>query len=162
MEISFVRIDDRLIHGQTVCIWSKEYDCNRIIACSNEAANNPLRKNLLLSVHIPNKKVYVLSIEKALEAYTNPKYNGFKAMFLFTNPKDILTMVNNGVNIKSVNVGGMCYKTGKIQITGAISVSKEDVDAFKQLSEKGVQLEIRQLAKDNKVNLIDKLEELKL
>lgn len=162
MQISFVRIDDRLIHGQTVTIWSKEYECNRIMACSDEAANDTFRKNLLLSVKIPNIKVYVVPIKKAIEAYKDPKYNDFKTMFLFTNPKDILIMVENGFKIESVNVGGMCYKKGKIQITNSISVSEEDIDAFKKLSEKGIELEIRQLAKDSKINLIERLKELKL
>ena len=30
-------------------------------------------------------------------------------------------MVEGGVDIKSVNIGGMCYKEGKKQITNALS-----------------------------------------
>lgn len=70
-------------------------------------------------------------------------------------------MIEGGVDIKSVNVGGMCYKDGKKQITGAVSVNNQDIECFKKLYEKGIELEIRQVAKDNKVNLIDRLKELK-
>ncbi|GFZ32174.1 hypothetical protein CSC2_27000 [Clostridium zeae] len=157
MNINFVRIDDRLIHGQVATVWVKESKCNKIIACSDEVAKDVLRKTLLLQVAPADVKAYVLPIDKAIEAYKNPKYNDFKTMFLFTNPTDVLRMIEGGVDIKSVNVGGMCYKEGKTQVTGAVSVDKKDVDAFKKLHEKGIELEVRQLASNPKVDLISKL-----
>ncbi|GFP74632.1 mannose/fructose/sorbose PTS transporter subunit IIB [Clostridium fungisolvens] len=157
MNINFVRIDDRLIHGQVATVWVKESKCNKIIACSDEVAKDVLRKTLLLQVAPADVKAYVLPIDKAIEAYKNPKYNDFKTMFLFTNPTDVLRMVEGGVDIKSVNVGGMCYKEGKTQVTGAVSVDKKDVDAFKKLHDKGIELEVRQLASNPKVDLISKL-----
>ena len=162
MEISFVRIDDRLIHGQIATIWSKESGCNRIMACSDEVAKDDLRKQLLLQVALKGIKAYVSSIDKAIEAYKDPKFGSFKTLFLLTNPLDVLRMIEGGVDIKSVNVGGMCYKEGKKQITGAISVSSTDIDAFKRLHSMGIELEIRQVAKDHKINLIDRLKDLNL
>jgi PTS system mannose-specific IIB component len=162
MEISFVRIDDRLIHGQVATVWAKDSGCNRIMACSDEVAKDDLRKQLLIQVSPPGIKAYVLPIEKAIEAYKNPKYDRFKTLFLFTNPTDIVRMVEGGVDIKSVNVGGMCYKEGTKQITSALCMSKADINAFKKLNELGVELEARKLVKDSKVNLIGRLKELKL
>ena len=162
MEISFVRIDDRLIHGQVATVWSKESGCSRIMACSDEVAADTLRKQLLLQVAPPGIKAYVVPIEKAIEAYKNPKYDSFKTLFLFTNPTDVLRMVEGGVDIKSINVGGMCYKSGKTQITGAVSVDENDIEAFKQLDKKGIELEVRQIAKDPKVKLMQKLKESNL
>ncbi|QAA34408.1 MULTISPECIES: mannose/fructose/sorbose PTS transporter subunit IIB [Clostridium] len=157
MEISFVRIDDRLIHGQVATVWVKESKCNKIIACSDEVAKDQLRKTLLLQVAPADVKAYVLPIDKAIEAYKNPKYNDFKTMFLFTNPSDALRMIEGGVDIKSINVGGMCYKEGKTQITGAVSVNDKDIEAFKKIHEKGIELEVRQIASNPKVDLMEKL-----
>jgi PTS system mannose-specific IIB component len=162
MEISLVRIDDRLIHGQVATVWTKVSKCNRIIACSDEVAADTLRKTLLLQVAPPGIKAYVLPIDKAIAAYKNPKYADFKTLFLFTNPTDVVRMVEGGVDIKSVNVGGMCYKEGKTQITGAVTVNQEDIDAFKKLYERGIELEIRKVASENKIDLMERLKSLKL
>ena len=162
MEISLVRIDDRLIHGQVATVWTKVSKCNKIIACSDEVAADTLRKTLLLQVAPPGIKAYVLPIDKAIAAYKNPKYNDFKTLFLFTNPTDVVRMVEGGVDIKSVNVGGMCYKEGKTQITGAVTVNQQDIDAFKKLDEKGIELEIRKVASENKIELMGKLKSLNL
>jgi PTS system mannose-specific IIB component len=154
MKICLVRIDDRLIHGQVATVWVKEVGCNKIIACSDEVAADQLRKTLLLQVTPPGIKAYVLPVDKAIEVYKNPKYNDFRTLFLFTNPTDVLRMVEGGVDIRSVNVGGMCYKDGKVLITGAVSVDKADVDAFRKLHERGIELEVRKIASDSKINLM--------
>ncbi|EGV08250.1 PTS system sorbose subfamily IIB component domain protein [Streptococcus constellatus subsp. pharyngis SK1060 = CCUG 46377] len=44
MTISFVRIDDRMIHGQTVTRWAKEYPCDGLVAVNNAAAGNAVLK----------------------------------------------------------------------------------------------------------------------
>jgi PTS system mannose-specific IIB component len=115
----------------------------------------------LLQVAPADIKAYVVSIDKAIEAYKNPKYKDFKSMFLFTNPTDVLRAIEGGVDIKSVNVGGMCYKEGKTQITGAVSVDEKDIKAFRKLHELGVELEVRQIASNPKIDLISKLDSLK-
>lgn len=32
MSVSFIRIDDRMIHGQTCTRWAREYPCDGLIA----------------------------------------------------------------------------------------------------------------------------------
>lgn len=157
MKINLVRIDDRLIHGQVVTVWSKEARAERIIVCSDEVANDEIRKTLLKQVGPPGVKVNVVGIDKAIRVYNNPKYENDQVLFLFTCPEDIVRLVEGGVKIKSVNVGGMAFKTGKKQITKAISVDDEDREAFKKLHNMGIELEIRPVASDPKVDLMSKL-----
>ena len=40
--ISFIRIDDRMIHGQTCTRWSLEYPCTGLIAVNDKAAFSAL------------------------------------------------------------------------------------------------------------------------
>lgn len=44
MSVSFLRIDDRMIHGQTVTRWSLEYPCDGLIAVNDRAANTKALK----------------------------------------------------------------------------------------------------------------------
>ena len=44
MSISFVRIDDRMIHGQTCTRWALEYPCDGLIAVNDQAATTPVLK----------------------------------------------------------------------------------------------------------------------
>lgn len=157
MNIVLTRIDDRLIHGQVATVWAKETKCNRIIVVSDEVANDNLRKTLLVQVAPPGVKANVITIDKMIDIYKNPKYDSFKALLLFTNPTDVLRVIEGGVNIKSVNVGGMSFKEGKKQITLAISLDEKDIESFKDINKKGVELEIRKVTSDSKVDLMTKL-----
>ena len=157
MEIAFCRIDDRLIHGQVATVWSKVTGCNRIMCVSDEVAKDELRKKLLLQVVPPGLKGYVIPVDKAVEAYKNPKYNTFKTLFLFTNPKDVLRAVKGGIPFKSVNLGGKCFKDGDTLISQAVSVNAEDVKAIKELVSMGIEVEMRKLVNDPKVDAMDAL-----
>ena len=99
----------------------------------------------------------MVAVDKAVRVYNNPKYAEDKCLLLFTNPTSVLRMVEAGVDIKSVNIGGMSFKEGKRQITGAVSVNDEDVASFKALNDKGIELEIRKVNTDKKVMLMDVL-----
>jgi len=157
MEIAFCRIDDRLIHGQVATVWSKVTGCNRIMCVSDEVAKDELRKKLLLQVVPPGLKGYVISVDKAVEAYKNPKYNSFKTLFLFTNPTDVVRAVKGGIPFKSVNLGGKCFKDGDTLISQAVSVNAQDVAAIKELVGMGIEVEMRKLVNDPKVDAMDAL-----
>ena len=44
MAVSFIRVDDRMIHGQTCTRWALEYPCDGLIAVNNAAAGNSVLK----------------------------------------------------------------------------------------------------------------------
>lgn len=157
MKINLCRIDDRLIHGQVATVWAKEAKAERIIVCSDQVAEDEIRKSLLLQVAPPGIKVSVLPVDKAIRVYNNPKYANDAVFYLFTCPQDVLRMVEGGVPIKSLNIGGMAFKEGKEQITKAISVDASDREAFKKMHDLGVELEIRTVATDSKVDIMTKL-----
>ena len=157
MKIVLARIDYRLIHGQVATVWSKVTNCQRIIVCNNEVAKDTIRATLLKQVAPAGIKSHVVDLDKAVRVYNNPKYENDRCLLLFTNPASVLYMVEHGVDIKSVNIGGMSFHEGKHQITGAVSVDDADIEAFKKLNEKGIELEIRKVDTDKKVMLMDVL-----
>ncbi|MBR2681296.1 MAG: PTS sugar transporter subunit IIB, partial [Exiguobacterium sp.] len=122
-----------------------------------EVAKDELRKKLLLQVVPPGLKGYVISVDKAVEAYKNPKYNSFKTLFLFTNPRDVVRAVKGGIPFKSVNLGGKCFKDGDTLITQAVSVNADDVAAIKELVGMGIEVEIRKLVNDTKLDAMEVL-----
>lgn len=160
MKIALARIDDRLIHGQVATIWSKQTKCQRIIVCNDDVANDEIRKTLLTQVAPPGVQAHVVDIAKSIRVINNPKYENDIVLLLFTNPTDVLKLVEAGIDIKSVNIGGMSFKEGKTQVTGAISVNDEDIKAFKSLNAKNIELEIRKVASDSKSFIMPLIEKL--
>jgi len=160
MIINFARIDDRLIHGQVTTVWVKEAKAERIIICNDAIYADDLRKTLLKQAAPPGIKVNIVNIDKAVSVYNNPKYEQETVFYLFTNPKDVLAVIEQGVPIKSINIGGMAYKEGKTQITKSVSLDKSDVEAFNQLNDLHVKLDLRVVNSDPSIDFIKKINEV--
>jgi PTS system mannose-specific IIB component len=155
MVIGLARIDDRLIHGQVATRWTKETNVTRIIVVSDEVAADQVRKTLLTQVAPPGVTAHVVDVAKMIRVYNNPKYAGQRVMLLFTNPTDVERLVEGGVKITSVNIGGMAYRQGKTQVNNAVSVDEKDIVAFKHLNERGIELEVRKVSSDPKLKMMD-------
>ena len=97
-----------------------------------------------------------------IRVWNNPEYSGQRVMLLFTNPQDPLKLIEAGVGITSLNIGGMAYREGKQQLTSAVSVNSEDVDSFKRLKELGIELDVRKVSSDSKTNMMDLLKKANL
>ncbi|ATF92237.1 EIIAB-Man [Cedecea neteri] len=161
MNIGLARIDDRLIHGQVATRWTKETNVTRIIVVSDEVAADTVRKTLLTQVAPPGVTAHVVDVAKMIRVYNNPKYAGDRVMLLFTNPTDVERIVEGGVKITSVNIGGMAFRQGKTQVNNAISVDEKDIEAFKKLNERGIELEARKVSTDQKLKMMDLIAKVK-
>ncbi len=157
MVIGLARIDDRLIHGQVATRWTKETNVSRIIVVSDEVAADTVRKTLLTQVAPPGVTAHVVDVAKMIRVYNNPKYARERVMLLFTNPTDVERVVEGGVNITSVNIGGMAFRQGKTQVNNAVSVDSKDIDAFNKLNARGIELEVRKVSNDQKLKMMDLL-----
>ncbi|QKJ87365.1 PTS system, mannose-specific IIAB component [Paramixta manurensis] len=155
MKIGLARIDDRLIHGQVATRWTKETNVTRIIVVSDEVAADNVRKTLLTQVAPPGVTAHVVDVDKMVRVYNNPKYGQDRVMLLFTNPTDVERIVEQGVQIKSVNIGGMAFRQGKTQVNNAVSVDAKDIEAFNKLNQRGIELEVRKVSTDPRLKMMD-------
>lgn len=157
MNIVLARIDDRFIHGQVVTRWVKSFPAERIIVVSDQIAADEMRKSLLLSVAPAEMKASVVPVDKMIRAWHSDKYEGVTAILLFARPGDVLRLVEGGVKLPGVNVGGMIFEEGRQQITRSVSAAPKDIEAFRELDKRGIPLTLQQLPSDTPVNFMDKL-----
>ena len=157
MGIELVRIDDRLIHGQVVMAWSKAVSVKRMVVIDDKVALDAIRKMLLETVAPPGVKVSVLTVAQGIEALRHEKFGKEKVLLLVTNPMTILSLLEGGIPIYKVNIGGMSFSQGKVQLTKAVSVNEEDKIAFRELHEQGVALHIQILPNDTPIDIMTKI-----
>ncbi|HAB6815442.1 TPA_asm: PTS mannose transporter subunit IIAB, partial [Salmonella enterica] len=46
-------------------------------------------------------------------------------------------------------------RQGKTQVNNAVSVDEKDIEAFKKLNERGIELEVRKVSTDPKLKMMD-------
>ena len=142
--ILLTRIDNRLIHGQVATQWTSTIGANLILVANDEVAGNKMRQNLMNMAAPQGVATRYFSIQKTIDVIgkASPRQ---KIFIVAETPEDVLTLVKGGVPIKKVNIGNMHMSEGKRQVATSVAVNDEDVAAFKELQELGVELEIRRV-----------------
>lgn len=159
MDVKFLRIDSRLIHGQVAGSWVNHVGPDTLIAASDAAAKDELRKTLLLQVGPASTRTNVLDIAKTVRVYYNPDYKGMRTMIVVETPMDALALIEAGVKVDEVNVGGVTFKEGMTLITEAVSVNDEHIAAYKALDDLGVKMTLQQVPNSSRTDMMSKLKE---
>lgn len=157
MSIELVRIDDRLIHGQIIMAWSKAVQVERIVVIDDLVATDVIQKMLFETVAPPGIKVAILDVGQGIECLKSNLFGDEKLLLLVTNPSTLVTMVENGVKISKVNIGGMSFSQGKSLLTKAVSLDHTDKNHFEKLHKYGIVLQIQVLPNDVPVDIMTQI-----
>ncbi len=153
MPLVMIRIDDRLIHGQVVVGWGSVLKPDRILLCSDEVATVEWQRTIYLSAVPEPLSASVLTLADTVKSLTTNEFGDEKVLLLVDSPKSIIDIVESGVEINKVNVGGMHFKPGKNQISPFIFVDEQDIMHFKILCDKNIKLEGRDVPTRSPVDI---------
>lgn len=152
MNITVFRIDDRLIHGQIVTAWYSYADATRIVVADDKAAADSFQQSLLKMATPKGIELQVITLDKARALLENEDTK--KTLLLTRGPVEALEVLKDTDKIKEINVGNMNMKKGKQKVLDNLWVFPEDIEAFKLLSEKGINLEFRTVPNDTSQSIV--------
>lgn len=158
MGITLLRVDDRLIHGQVVEGWVPFLKVDLVVVVSDAAAADEIQTALMKMALPPTVGLLVLPVSEAAASLASPQLAARKALVLVPGPSEALALVEKGLKIDRVNVGGLHYTVGKVQLGRALFLDEKDRLALRALAAKGVRLEGRALPGDAEEDLTAALE----
>ena len=145
------RIDDRLIHGQVMTAWSRVTRAEQVLVVDDAVAQDEFMINVLenavpesMAIGVFNKEDAVTFLSEPLEAPT---------IVLVKVPETIEYLVNHGVVISEVDLGGMGANKNRDSLYHTISASGEEKETFKRLLKKGLNVFIQIMPQNDKVDL---------
>jgi len=149
MSISFIRVDDRMIHGQTCTRWALEYPCDGLIAVNDKAATTPVLKAAYKSAS--GKKTFVWTLEEFKEK-CQKVIDSKDQYFLIT--KDPISMakilVEQGFDpgIRQVVIGPCNDRPGSVKLGNNQSITQAEADALESIMQKGYNIEFALLKEE--------------
>ncbi|HGM5490265.1 TPA: PTS system mannose/fructose/N-acetylgalactosamine-transporter subunit IIB [Serratia fonticola] len=152
MPINLARIDDRLIHGQVITTWVKNHDIEQILIINDKVAGDSVQQSVITMSAPPELKVQVFGVQKFIEVLKKAEIKR-RTMLLFTNSVDVNTLVEGGLKIDKLNVGGMRMQEGRKSLSRAVAVTPEEEQAFRSLLASNIAVEIQMVPKDPVVEL---------
>ena len=125
--ILLARIDNRLIHGQIVCLWAGAVGANLIVVADDETAENEIEKNVMkMAASSLGFDTRFFTIQKTIDIIDQAS-DDQHILLICRTPKDLRRVIEGGVKIKEVDIGNLYYDEGEEKLTDKVSVSKEDV-----------------------------------
>lgn len=140
MPIVFARVDDRLIHGQVVQAWLPELNVDEVlIPCAKQRAN--LLNPALLRLSLPYEYKLTVLDSHACMQYTRKSE---RRIFILTGTvQELADLIEDGLQIKSINIGGMHFKEHAQKLADNVFLDEQDKYFLRIIDGLGIRIETR-------------------
>lgn len=148
--IKLLRVDDRLLHGQVAFAWTKNLKINLIVVANDTIAHDEFTKMTLGLAKPQGVNLTIVEVKKATEILNTEKVKKYSTLIIVNNLVDAQRIAASVAEIKSINIGGIKEREGSKRYTNAVTLTDEDIRICKELIEKNIEVEARQMPVDKK------------
>ncbi|MDO4313818.1 MAG: PTS sugar transporter subunit IIB [Eubacteriales bacterium] len=152
--IVWTRIDDRLIHGQVMTLWIQHASANEVVIVDDAVAKDSFIQMVMKSSMPAKISLKIFGIADAIE-YLNGEDNGKRVLILVKTPGTLVALTDAGIQLDSVNVGGIGAKAGRRTLYKNISTSEAENQDLRNLIDKGIKVFFRVVVTDSE-ELVEK------
>lgn len=155
MQIVLARIDERLIHGQLLVSWTKKLHAQRIIVVDDVLSEDAFARSVMMMTVPVTVRVEVISVEAAaiLLAHTSPDDDDLRTILLFRSPEAVFRLHKVGFSVKSLNLGCMSARLGRIRITGHVYASESEIRMLREMEDDGMEIYLQVVYAETKLML---------
>lgn len=149
--IKLVRVDHRLLHGQVIFSWTKQYDINHIIVADNKVPGDPMSVMALTIAKPADCKLDIVKIsevESIMEKSSKDNY-----MILIRGPVEALELTELVPEIKDINYGGVAKKSDSKSYGKAVFLTNDELKATQGILSKGINIFVQQVPSSSVENV---------
>lgn len=147
------RIDDRLIHGQVVTAWIKQYPINKILIIDDELSKNKLMGRIYKAAAPVGIEVVIMDQDAAGEFLKEGPLQKENIMILVKVPQVLEKLIQGGVAITRIILGGMGAKPGRKTFNKNVSANGDETECFKRMIERGAEIYYQLVPNDKELNI---------
>lgn len=103
--IKWVRLDERMIHGQVATKWSRTLGVDRIVVADDTAAASDIMQKSLMMAAPATCKTAIVTVDKAVSLCNDPRAAGLKILLIVSTPENLLRVAKEVKDIPQINVG---------------------------------------------------------
>jgi len=143
----YVRVDDRLVHGQTVMAWGPTLGTKEIIAVDDVSAANPMLKSIMTMGVPKNYKTSFVTSAEAIDLLSKP--SDVTRLLIVKFPSVLGKLKEVIKDCEIIYLGNIAKRSDtNHQLSGATGIfflSDEDVKTIDELVESGLKVCFQQL-----------------
>ena len=149
----YVRVDDRLIHGQTIVAWCPALEIKEIIAIDDVSAANPMLKSILTMGVPKGYKTNIVTTEEAKRILG--QCSDGNRLVIVKQPQKLSEIAEEIAGCRKIVLGNLAKRSDTVHkvsgATGIFYLSDSDVSLLDQLAAQGQDIVFHQLPSTSKV-----------
>lgn len=154
MAKTYVRVDDRLIHGQTIVAWCPTLSIKEIIAIDDENAKNPILKSIMKMGVPQTYKTHIVTTVEAKQILAQE--SSCNRLVIVRFPSILPAIEEEIVSAELVILGNIAKRDDTIHkvsgSTGIFYLSDKDVTIIDSLVSNGIEVCFQQLPTTRKTS----------
>ena len=152
--VLMTRVDCRLLHGQTAVSWTSGLGADCILIANDAVVKDDLRKTTMKLAKPSGTKLVIKNIEDSITALNSGVTDKYKLFIVVESIADAAKLSLAVPAVDKVNLGLVKAKEGTRNISKSINVLPEEEILIRKMVEAGIEVEIRQVPNDKKVNAV--------
>ena len=157
MPLELCRIDDRLIHGQVVLGWGQQMQLGFIVLVDDEVAESEWERELYRMGVPPEVDIVFETVKGAAARLAEFQSDPRPGILLTGDVESMARLVSMCSVLRSVNLGGIHHKNGRVQRLRYVFLTPEEESALRALEAQGVAITARDVPSARPIPLADVL-----
>ena len=153
--IKLSRVDYRLIHGQVVTKWLKIANAKSIIIIDDILAQDPFMGDIYKLSAPSGTTVEIITCEEIADKFKNDRLPNNNIMLLFKSINSVKKSVELGLELDSLQLGGVPKDKDNTMVFPAVSLNKNDIEALDYVAETGTVIEIQAVPEESGIKYED-------
>lgn len=140
--ITLIRVDFRLIHGQVAVKWTKVARAEKIIVVDDASSKDKTLKSILKIAAPQGTKCLVYSVDRCIEKWKETQFGEGRVMMVFKEVADVYKAWKAGLEVPALQLGNVPNKTGRKVLSGEVYANTEEMNMLNEMADAGVKIEI--------------------
>ena len=153
--IAYYRVDERVIHGQTLNVVTRQMACDGILVGDDEIAADPYFCTIFKGM--TNYKVLIFSVDAAMRKLQEAERSAKNYFVIFKRPTTLAEMLRRGYTIKqpSIMIGPQASRPDTTTFFPTMCLTKAEIQALDEIAASGTTILMQSILNQVPINWLD-------
>ena len=139
--ITYIRVEARLIHGQTTTVLKSRFKCDGIIVVDDKLAKDPDMKKVYAAAAPASVKAYFFGIDKGIEQMRKAETSSYNYFVIFRDPTVVAEVLKRGYRFTMpLTCGQQFNRPDTISVMQGIGLNQAEIDALNYIETTGTEV----------------------
>lgn len=152
--IAYYRVDERVIHGQTLNVVTRQMACDGILVVDDEIAADPYFCTIFKGM--TNYKVLIFSVDAAMRKLQEAERSAKNYFVIFKRPTTLAEMLRRGtIKPPSIMIGPQTSRPDTTTFFPTMCLTKAEIQALDEIAASGTTILMQSILNQVPINWLD-------